>query len=178
MVMANGKNKKAKKIKRYNTRVQAKKPVARQSSLARRKKASTKTFDVTRKIILTVIVLAMMAVILALLVVFFMKPENAVIGKIEDMTKDYYEDYYYDLVLDAVPSGKDRSEIFNKYEEHGFSEVSLRRLVVLDNRKHSGVGNVIYDYCDPDETSIKIYPIAPFSRTDYRVEYNYSACIF
>ena len=176
--MANIKNKKAKNAKRSTIKVQAKKPVVRQSSLAKRKKSSMKSFDYARRAILTVIVLAMMVVILAFLVAFFMKPENAVVSKIEDMAKDYYENYYYDLFVDNMPSGRKIDEAFSKYEESGFSDVTLRRLVVYDSHKHSDVERTLYEYCDPDKTTVKIYPVAPFLRTDYRVEYNYSACIF
>ncbi len=143
----------------------------------RMKEKDQKFVLTVRGVILTVIVLAMMSVILAVLVVTFHNPERIIESKIESIAADYYENYYYEKILNNIPSNKKVGELMEKYAEGGFSDVSLRQLMLFDGRRHADAETELYRYCDPDETYVHFYPEEPFGVTDYRVEYKY-ACIF
>ena len=136
-----------------------------------------KSVSVVRRVILTVIVLAMMSVILAVLVAVFHNPEAIIESKIESIAADYYVNYYYEKILDNVPSDKSIGELMTKYAKGGFSDVSLRQLMLFDSRRHADAEAELYRYCDPDETLVHFYPEEPFDAKGYRVEYKY-ACIF
>lgn len=164
-------------IKSANSRIHTNRVRINKSTRARSKEVSRKSFLVIRRVILTVIALAMMVVVLALLTAIFNKPEAVIKSKIEAIATDYYENYYYEKILDNTPSDMTMSEAMERYLKRGFPVVSLRQLMLFDSRRHADAEAELYKYCDPDETTIQIYPAEPFGVKDYRVEYKY-ACIF
>lgn len=168
--MAKPKNKKS-------TEIHVSRQSTKKSRVAKKNDFSQKSFSVIKKVILCVVVLAMMVVVLAALTTFFAKPEDVVKKRIDDIVTDYYENYYYDLVLSYAPTSKPLEEIMKPYKNLGFQTITLRQLTLFDGRRHAETEKILFEYCDPDDTTIHIYPEAPYSKTDYRVEYNY-ACIF
>ena len=124
---------------------------------------------VAKRVILGVIALSMLLVILMILFMVFTTPEKAVTGKIETIVADYYENYFYDRIQNY--------ENLTNYTESGFSKVTLRQLLLFDSERHADAADLLTKYCDSEGTYIRIYPEEPFSRQDYRVEYNY-ACKF
>ena len=128
-----------------------------------------------RRAILAVIILAMMVVVLATLFALQNTPEHAVKRKVEEIARDYYENYFYESVLKHGTAEID--EVLKRYEEPGFSKVSLEQLTLYDNAKYAKVRPALEAYCDLGQSSIKIFPVSPFGRSDYRIEYSYS-CTF
>ena len=152
-----------------------KRPAMGMSKVARRREFSRQGFSAMRRAILTVIVLAMMTVILAVLTQSMMTPENTVKRKVESIAADYYERYYYDLILNqnAVSEGE-LAQIMERYVGPGFAKVPFSQLTLYDGQKYAEAGKVLNEYCDDEQSYIKIYPEAPFGRKDYHVEYHYS----
>lgn len=126
-------------------------------------------FSIARWSILGVIVVAMLTVALLVLFTSLTNPEKVVTLKIEAITADYYENYFYDRIKDY--------DNLDKYTESGFSRVALRQLLLFDSERHADDMSLISKYCDTDATYVRIYPEAPFSKTDYHVDYHY-ACTF
>ena len=143
----------------------------------RRKNSRDRWYLIAKRTMMAVILLAMFAVMLGALSLFFVKPENIVKTRVEEIAKDYYENYFYQKILDNAPSDKTMGEILKKYVNTGFTEVPLKQLVLFDNQRHAEAEDVFKKYCDLDETIVHFYPVEPFGVEDYRVEYKY-ACIF
>lgn len=146
-----------------------KNPVARLSKKLKRKERDRKVFLIARRSALAVILLAMLAVILTLLFATFTEPERVVTAKIEEIAADYYENYFYDRIKNY--------DNLDSYTENGFSKVSLRQLLLFDSERHASDASLLSKYCDTEMTYVRIYPEAPFKKTNYRVEYHY-ACTF
>lgn len=109
-------------------------------------------------------------------------PEYLVKNEITAIATDYYENYFYNRILDnnfLTTDSPDFSEstmekIMDKYIDRGFANVSLRQLLLYDNKKHAAATPLLEEYCNLDASSIRIYPEAPFDRQNYRVDYKYS----
>ncbi len=134
-------------------------------------------FLISRRVVFGIVVVAMLAVILAVLAAIFNNPEALVTGKIEKITADYYENYFYTRIEDYGTTDKSLAEIMERYVEAGFSRITLRQLLLFDSERYASSAAYITEYCDPETTYVKIYPEAPFTKSDYRVEYHY-ACTF
>ena len=126
---------------------------------------------IAKGVVTGVIITAML--IVAGLTVFhvFHTPESNSKAKIEYIAADYYENYFYKNDKSSLAT------VLSKYEKTGFSKVSLRQLLLYDNKKHSSEGAELKKYCDEERTSIQIYPDPPYSSKDYHVSYFY-ACEF
>ena len=166
-------------IKASSAKVHSSKTRARSSRLARSKNFSRKSFRVTRNIVITVIVLAMIIVVLSVFFSHITSPENIVHRKIEEITADYYENYWYDIYSKAVEESSDKTiaDSLSHYSEKGLNKVTLRTLLLFDGERNASSASTLTHYCDENDTFVKIYPTAPYGKKDYRVEYNYS-CIF
>ncbi|MDO4508103.1 MAG: hypothetical protein Q4B65_01825 [Candidatus Saccharibacteria bacterium] len=130
-----------------------------------------------KRTILTVIMLCIITVIFALFSSFLMDPERIAKQNFETISRDYYENYLYNMVVGASSKKKTLDEIMKKYESAGFAKVTLRQLLLHNNKKYEEIGKTIASYCDENETFIRIFPETPFNKSDYRIEYNYS-CTF
>ena len=131
-----------------------------------------------RKFVTCGIMISLVMVFLSVFTVVYFNPEAIAKRKFEYLVKDYYEKYYYDKFLSALSKEGD-TEKFKDYEAKGFQSILLRQLLLYQNGKNSEYKKYFEsdEYtCDKNETSAKIYPVAPYGRTNYRVEYNYS-CI-
>lgn len=132
---------------------------------------------IAKGVVTGVIITAML--IVAGLTVFhvFHTPESNSKAKIESIAADYYENYFYKNILKNIADKSSLATVLSKYEKTGFSKVSLRQLLLYDNKKHSPEGAELKKYCDEERTSIQIYPDPPYSSKDYHVSYFY-ACEF
>ncbi|MBQ9017575.1 hypothetical protein IJ118_00675 [Candidatus Saccharibacteria bacterium] len=160
-----------------SSRVHAKRPRATTSHLARSKDSSRRVYYYSKRTILTVIILAMMAVILAVLFSVLTKPDRIIKGNIESLARDYYEHYYYDSIGKHSDTPVTPAEVLPKYAENGLAAISLKQLLYFDNERHLDQKSTLETYCDIDATSVRIFPEPPYDRTDYRIDYNYS-CSF
>ena len=157
------------KKNKKSSKIHTKNPVVRLKQRLKKKERDRRIFLILKRVVLAVIALAMLMVILALLLKSFMEPEKVVTSKIETIVADYYENYFYDRI-------KDYSNLDN-YTENGFSKVTLRQLLLFDSERHANDASLLNEYCDVEATYVRIYPEAPFSKTDYHVDYHY-ACTF
>ena len=99
--------------------------------------------------------------------------------KFEAMAREYYENYYYDKFLGTMTEEAKQVKM-EIYEKTGLQPVLLRQLLLYQNGKNAGMKK-FFDTegytCDRNVTSAKFYPVKPYGRTDYTVEYNY-ACSY
>ncbi len=135
-----------------------------------------KLSSIIRYITLAIIAIAMLSVILATLFAIFYNPENIVKQKIAEISSDYYENYLYEKAL-APTDTQSTAELAERYVKAGFPIISLRQLFLFDNGRYAESSDLITTHCNESETFITFFPEAPFSKTDYRVEYHY-ACAF
>lgn len=148
--------------------------LSRRSRLSERDR---KLFLVSKRAILTIIVLAMLVVILAVLASIFSNPEALVKSKIESITADYYESYFYPRIETYGTTDKSLADIMSRYTETGFSKVTLRQLLLFDSERYASSTAFLSEYCDIESTYVKIYPEPPYTKSDYRTEYHYT-CTF
>ncbi len=124
--------------------------------------------------IIVVIILAMLTVILAILISFFYTPENIIKSKIETIAADYYENYFYQDIVSYKTTQAQLEKTMKKYEESGFSRVTLQQLLLYDSQKHADATEILKKYCDESATYVQFFPIAPYGQKNYRVDYYYS----
>ena len=146
----------------------------RSSRIAKSQDTSRKIHRRSRHTILAVIVLAMMSVILTILFTTLSTPERVITHQVEAISTDYYENYFYDQIGSNATSNTSIPEIMEKYLTRGFAKITLNQLLHFDNGRHSGAASTLSTYCDLENTYIKIYPLEPFGRQDYRIDYHYS----
>ena len=142
--------------------------------------ASCRSYRISRNTILVVIALAMLSMLLFVIYNLIATPEYLIKKQIDSLSRDYYENYIYATTLnnnsinDNSEESKEKiTKIFNRYIDEGFQITSLRELL-LHSGQDASLEDTLANYCNLDHTTIKIYPEAPFSRTDYRIDYNYS----
>lgn len=144
--------------------------------------ASCRSYRISKNTILTVIALAMLSMLLFVIYNLIATPEHLIKKQIDSLARDYYENYIYATTLSnnsidvnhPEESSDALNKIFSRYTELGFSQASLRQLLLFNDGKYASLENTFSKYCDLDRTSIKIYPEAPFGRTNYHIDYNYS----
>ncbi len=129
---------------------------------------------IAKGVVTGVIITAML--IIAGLTIFhvFHTPESNTKSKIESIAADYYENYFYKNILNNIADKSSLATVLSKYEKTGFSRVSLRQLLLYDNKKHNSEAPELKKYCDESMTSIQIFPDPPYSSKDYHVSYYYS----
>lgn len=127
----------------------------------------------TQKTIIIVIILAILVTIVAVIISFFLKPESLTKARIEGLAADYYENYVYENLINSDQFSGDLNSTMNRYKETGFTPVTLRQLILHDQEKTSGISDSLREYCDIERTTIRFFPESPFSRKDYRIDYNY-----
>lgn len=137
---------------------------------------------VARHTISTTIIMSMIVVLLAILFSFLLNPERIAKQNVETIARDYYENYLYEAIITANKIGTENekrplSEIMEKYAKVGFAKITLRQLLLYDPDKYPNAIANLSGYCDENGTSVQIFPVAPFGKTDYKIEYNYS-CTF
>lgn len=102
-------------------------------------------------------------------------PEKVVTGRIQSLTREYYEDYLYPKIKSSTPENK-FEEVMRKYAESGVdnSHLSLRNILLSGGTKNVKLAQEIGEYCNLDDTIIEIFPQKPYGKSDYKVNYNYS----
>ena len=128
---------------------------------------------VARRVVFGVIIATIVIVVVGLVVSFLCSNERITQRKIDEMTREYYEDYIYPNTINGAMSQDDINRVMGRYERWGFTQVSLRQLLLYDGRKNMKEGGFVKNYCDENETKAKIYPEAPYDKKSYRIEYEY-----
>ena len=129
-----------------------------------------------KRTILVVIIILAVAIIATLITSLFYDNKKAVKEKIVEITKDYYENYFYEQMVNSEQFKKEGifEETMEKYHNGGLNTLSLRDLLVYDNKKNSKYEEFLTKYCDKDNTVVRIFPDPPYNRTTYHAEFIYS----
>lgn len=133
----------------------------------------------TKKIILTVIILASLSVVAAVICSFIFAPERVTKSYLSSLASDYYENHFYDKLVEsnAGRSDADFESMMAKNSEKRFINVTLRQLILYDQAATAERANYVLKYCDEELTKVIIYPDPPYDRTSYHTEFTYS-CAF
>ena len=145
------------------------------SRIARDKKVDRMKRDTAQTVILSVIILSMLVVILAVLLMHFTNPERNISRKIEELASNYYENKIFKSIADSKPDSY--ADVIKKYEETGFSPVTLRQLLLFDSPVKTDTSKTINKYCDENASIVHYYPVSPYGVKNYRTEYKLS-CTF
>jgi len=147
------------------------------SHLAKQKKIDRKVFSSAKKTILTIILFSMLIVVLALLTCSFNNTERLTKQNFSSIVSDYYENYYYPNLVGTASDIDSLEKIMSRYEESGFATISLRQLLLFNEKSYTESAALLKSHCDENKTFVRIYPEAPFGKKNYRVDYTYS-CTF
>ncbi|MBQ3432996.1 hypothetical protein IJG22_01715 [Candidatus Saccharibacteria bacterium] len=128
---------------------------------------------VARRVVLWVITATIVVVIAGLIASFFCNNERMTQRKIDEMAREYYEEFVYQNLINGAMSQEEIADVMGRYEKYGFAPVSLRQLLLYDGRKNMEEGGFVKNYCDENETKVKVYPEAPYDKKSYRIEYEY-----
>ena len=125
-----------------------------------------------KKVILTVIFVAVFVVIIATICSILLNPERLVPKKSEALARDYYEFYFYEGMLNSENYSGNPEKALSEYQQTGIAPQTLRSLYLLD--KENDNAKYLLKYCDGDETVFRFFPEPPYARNSYRVDYTYS----
>ena len=129
-----------------------------------------------RKFVTWGVMISSVMVVVSVFVAVYFNPEAVAHRKFEAMAREYYEDYYYDKFMAGIVDEVFESKMAT-FEQTGLQPVLLRQLLLYQNGKNAEMKKYFETgsfSCDRNTTSAKFYPVAPYGRTDYTVEYNYS----
>ena len=150
-----------------------KKKVSLSKKVAKKLKSKKTPEPIEKKIILACLIVSSCVVVLSVFVGIFFSPQRVAERKLEKLAADYYENYFYDKFASTVPEDE-KEKVFKDYSEHGFAPVYLRQLLLFDNERDAGYAkyfNTTTYSCDKNQTKIQIFPVEPYGRKNYRVEY-------
>lgn len=148
--------------------------MAPQSQTDPKTKRSSSLF--ARRLISVGIIVSTAMVALSVYSIIVFDPEKTATRTLETMGREYYESYYYDRFMETI-SQDVFAEKMAVFSETGFHPVPLRQLLLYQNEKNAKYRNVFDtdDFsCDKNNTTVKIIPKEPFSKTDYEIELNLS----
>ena len=129
-----------------------------------------------RKFVTWGVIISAAMVGISLFVTIYFNPERMGKQKFEELAKTYYESYYYDKFMETIKP-EFLEERMAVYEKSGFQPVLLRQLLLYQNGKYADYKGYFEKEgfnCDKNKTSAKFYPVKPYGRTDYTVEYEYN----
>jgi hypothetical protein len=129
--------------------------------------------SLAQKITIAIIIIVMIITFGFTIASFFLQPENLTKAKISGLAADYYENYLYENLLNSENFSGDVESTLSEFKDTGLSTISLRQLLLHDRTKNASVIEEIKQYCDEEKTTIKFYPEAPYSRTNYHTDYHY-----
>lgn len=152
----------------------AKKP-ALNKVVSKKLKSKKPATPLEKKLVFGCIAASVVAVIASLFIGVFFSPEKVAARKITYLAKDYYENYYYDKFVATIDKDFDKS--FEKYKDSGFAPVYLRQLLLFDNErdaKYEKYFNIQNYSCNKNTTTVKFFPVEPYGKKDYKIEYTFS----
>lgn len=89
-----------------------------------------------------------------------------------DLVDDYYVEFLYPSTLNYDFSNPEAT--LSDFQYAGFATIHLRQLLLYKDNSAKVVKNFDNDYyrCNRNDSTIRIFPQAPWGPRDYRVEYN------
>lgn len=127
-----------------------------------------------KKIILTIIIIAMILVVSITTYSLIFTKENQIKWQFSKIATDYYENYYYQNLIKSSSNTEDIYKYLEDHHEKGLQNITLNILLSYDNQKISDHKNLLSENCDRNSTFIKIYPDPPYDKKSYHIEYTYS----
>lgn len=123
---------------------------------------------------LNICIVACVAIVAFCLVFFaYNEPSKVAERKINELGVDYYENYYYPKMIESLEDDITIEDVLAKYNENGLTPVLLRHLLLFDNGKNADFAkffdNTKYN-CDKNISSVKITPVEPYGKKDYKIE--------
>ena len=129
-----------------------------------------------RRLVTIGIIVSVAMVGVSLFVAICFNSEAVAHRKFEAMAREYYEDYYYDKFFGTMTE-EGKAAKMEIYEKTGLQPVLLRQLLLYQNGKNAEMKKYFETKdgfsCDRNATSAKFYPVKPYGKTDYTVEFNY-----
>lgn len=145
-----------------------------QKSRRRAKKPERSFSDVARVVAIATVIISALTLAVNIAMNEFFREDRVAERALAALAKDYYENYYFDRFSEST---SDLSDAFEKYSTIGFPSVSLRQLLLVDNRRFAPYAysfkNSRYA-CNQELTTVKIYPKSPYGKTDYDIKLNLS----
>ncbi len=150
------------------TKARVKKPTAKPHRQTRQTRQEP---SLAQKFSLYLIVATVVVVIFALLINIFFSSSQIVENRLHYLAKVYYEDYYYDNL-----TANGNTDTLAQYSEQGLPSVKLSQLLTFNNHQYANFKTYFMNdryTCSVTGTSVRYYPVAPYSPQDYTVQYNY-----
>ena len=124
-----------------------------------------------QKTILVVIILAIITVLFSVIFTLVFTTERQVKTKISSLASSYYEDYFYPNI---ISDNNNTPKIVEHYSGTGFSKVSLRQIILSNQKITASEADFLRKYCNENDTLVQFFPESPYDKTSYRVEFTYS----
>ncbi|MBQ6570947.1 hypothetical protein IJI02_01220 [Candidatus Saccharibacteria bacterium] len=164
----------------------SKKPVGKNSKTIHKKPSISKKTrrkvlvpisGTARKVVSIGVIVCAMVVLISLIVNIYYQPDKVATRELEEIARDYYENYFYDNFVAAIPADSSLEKEMGEYAETGFLPVYLRHLLLYNNGKNEAKKRYFETstyVCDKNATFVRIYPVAPFGRKDYTINYSFA----
>ncbi len=164
------------KTAKTKTKKQNKKPSSKLNTKMNMSIRRYRESDVARKVTFVGIVISSLMVVMSIVVSVFFNDEAVAKRKFEYLAKDYYENYYYERFMETISD-----EVFDAkmttFSNTGLQPVTLRQLLLYQNGKNSEYKKYFDKKgfsCDKNSTTAQFFPVEPYGKKDYKVEFNYS----
>ena len=129
-----------------------------------------------RRFITCGVVISSIMVVVGIFVSVFFNAEAVAHRKFEMLAREYYEDYYYDKFMATIDES-----VFNEkmatFANSGLKPVPLRQILLYQNGKNSAYKKYFEREgfsCDKSATTAQFFPVEPYGKKDYTVEFSYS----
>ena len=129
-----------------------------------------------RKFVTVGVIVSGTMVALSIFVTVYFNSEAVAHRKFERLAREYYEDYYYDKFMESMSEEAFQAKM-ETFAKTGLQPVPLRQVLLYQNGKNQAYKKYFEKEnfaCDKNTTTAKFYPVAPYGKTDYTVEFNYS----
>lgn len=129
-----------------------------------------------RRIVLFGVIISSLMVVISIIITTFFNPEAIAKRKFEKLATEYYETYYHEKFVENIDENL-VAEKMETFSQSGLQPVTLRQLLLYQNGKNQKYKKYFETKgfaCDKNTTTAKFFPVAPYGKTDYTVEYNYS----
>ena len=154
-----------------------KKPVTKKKEIVKpvEKKEEVKPIEkknvLTKKNIIIGVSILFIVLLLVFLILFLTNPKRKIKNTLEDIGKDFYTNYYYDQLANNR-SKEDLQKVLKRFSINGFN-LNLDYLSSVESGKYKKeIESLKYKKkdCNKDTTKVRIFPVEPYGKTDYRIE--------
>lgn len=126
---------------------------------------------IAQRVVLSIIVILVLVVSGGIITLLNYDTKTQLETEINDLAETYYEDYFYPNVFSGNIS---MADVLAEFGESGLTEVTLRQLILNNPNLTTSDIHFLREHCDQETTTVRYYPVEPYSNTDYRTEFNYN----